>query len=113
MIWSSLPAEDIQSAEIVRGAGAGPYGAGALTGVIELGERDAPGALFDAELGELGQRRIAGVANDQLTNGSVGASGMYQRSGGWIPVAPSQRGAADNKVSVEASSLSARPIQAS
>src|SRR5690349_18773082 len=33
VIWSSLPVEDIASAQIVRGAGAGPYGAGALTGV--------------------------------------------------------------------------------
>src|SRR6185437_11534601 len=33
VIWSSLPPEDIGGAEIVRGAGAGPYGAGALTGV--------------------------------------------------------------------------------
>src|SRR5262249_11023818 len=28
VIWTSLPPEDIQGAEIVRGAGAGPYGAG-------------------------------------------------------------------------------------
>lgn len=108
VIWSSLPGEDIQSAEIVRGAGAGPYGAGALTGVIALSERDAPGVLLDAEAGELGQGRIAAVANDQLSNGSVGASGMYQKSGGWIPVSPSQRGAADTKVALEATSLSAR-----
>src|SRR5207237_4596497 len=55
VIWSSLPVEDIGSAQIVRGAGAGPYGAGALTGVIELGERGAPGTLFDAAVGEVGQ----------------------------------------------------------
>src|ERR1700761_7187246 len=36
VIWSSLPAEDIGGAQVVRGAGAGPYGAGALTGVIAL-----------------------------------------------------------------------------
>src|SRR2546423_919148 len=108
VIWSSLPVEDIQSAEIVRGAGAGPYGAGALTGVIALSERDTPGVLLDAEAGELGQGRIAAVANDQLSNGSVGASGMDHKSGGWIPVDRSQRGAADTKVAVEASSLSAR-----
>src|SRR5207237_8280287 len=94
-------------AQTGRGAGAGPYGPGALTGVIQLSERDAPGVLLDAETGELGQGRIGVVANDQLSNGSVGASGMYQKSGGWIPVAPAQRGAADDKVTLEASSLSA------
>src|ERR1700744_4220131 len=39
VIWTSIPQEAIQSASIVRGAGAGPYGAGSLTGVIALDER--------------------------------------------------------------------------
>ena len=108
VIWSSLPAEDIQSAEIVRGAGAGPYGAGALTGVIQLNERDLAGALVDAEAGSLDQQRIAGSAVRQEGDVTLGASGSYQKSGGWIPVDPAQRGAADDKVSLEASSLSGR-----
>src|SRR5688500_12662315 len=40
VIWSALPSEALAGAEIVRGAGAGPYGAGALTGVISLSERE-------------------------------------------------------------------------
>ncbi|HEX5280616.1 MAG TPA: TonB-dependent receptor [Micropepsaceae bacterium] len=108
VIWSSLPAEDIQSAEIVRGAGAGPYGAGALTGVIQLNERDLAGALVDAEAGSLDQQRIAGSAVRESGDVTLGASGSYQKSGGWIPVDAAQRGAADNKVSLEASSLSGR-----
>src|SRR5664279_3888457 len=43
VIWSSLPPEDISAAEIVRGAGAGPNGAGALTGVIALNEARGDG----------------------------------------------------------------------
>ncbi len=108
VIWSSLPGEDIQSAEVVRGAGAGPYGAGALTGVIALSENDTPGAQIDGEGGSLGQERFAGVANRQEGNVSVGASGMYQKSGGWTPVDAAQRGAADTPVTLEASNLSAR-----
>ena len=108
VIWSSLPAEDIQSAEIVRGAGAGPYGAGALTGVIQLNERDVAGALIDGEAGSLDQQRIAGSAVRQEGDVTLGASGSYQKSGGWIPVDPAQRGATDDKVSLEASSLSGR-----
>src|SRR5262249_50436194 len=45
VIWSSLPPEIMSGAEIVRGAGAGPYGAGALTGVIELYEQEDAGAI--------------------------------------------------------------------
>jgi outer membrane receptor protein involved in Fe transport len=40
VIWTSLPPEDIQAAEIVHGAGAGPYGAGALTGVVRIVTRE-------------------------------------------------------------------------
>src|ERR1700704_5982414 len=49
VIWSSLPSEDIQGVEIVRGAGAGPYGAGALTGVVALSERTGTSAIVDTE----------------------------------------------------------------
>ncbi len=52
VIWSRLPPEDIAKADIVRGAGAGPYGAGALTGVIALGEETGDGFAGDASWGE-------------------------------------------------------------
>jgi outer membrane receptor protein involved in Fe transport len=41
VVWSQVPTESLSGLDIVRGAGAGPYGAGALTGVIQLRERDA------------------------------------------------------------------------
>src|SRR6202000_2477152 len=51
VIWSSLPGEDIGGAQVVRGAGAGPYGAGALTGVIALDEARGDGLVAgDAQL---------------------------------------------------------------
>src|SRR5690349_23102553 len=45
VIWTGLPSEGLDGATIIRGAGAGPYGAGALTGVVELQERPAIGGL--------------------------------------------------------------------
>ncbi len=36
VIWTGLPSEAVSGATLVRGAGAGPYGAGALTGVVAL-----------------------------------------------------------------------------
>jgi outer membrane cobalamin receptor len=42
VVPASLPVEGIESVELVRGAGAGPYGAGALTGAIEISERTHP-----------------------------------------------------------------------
>ena len=102
VVWSSLPAEDIQSAEIVKGAGAGPYGAGALTGVIALSERAGNSAVADAEGGEIREARVAAAGNQQYDNVSIGASAMYMSSGGWIPVRKSQRGAADTPLSLRA-----------
>src|SRR3954462_7400581 len=61
VIWTALPSEGLDGATIVRGAGAGPYGAGALTGVIALqerGARDGLGAL-DVSAGERGAYRGA------------------------------------------------------
>src|ERR1700735_1284236 len=47
VIWTGLPPETIDGANIVRGAGAGPYGAGALTGVVALeGRSSAPGGFI-------------------------------------------------------------------
>src|SRR6202041_1344936 len=55
VIWGALPYEDIGGAQIVRGAGAGPYGSGALTGTINLFERDNTDgvAIADASGGSL------------------------------------------------------------
>jgi len=108
VIWSSLPSENIQSAEIVRGAGAGPYGAGALTGVIGLSERESAGFIGDAFGGEIGQARVAGSGGVQIGKISFGASGMYHTSDGWVPVQAPQRGAADTPVTLKAQSASAR-----
>ena len=104
VIWSSLPSEDIQGAEIVHGAGAGPYGAGALTGVIALTERAGTGGVIDAEGGELSQGRVAGSGNVQYGNVSFGATAMYQSVGGWVPVSRSQAGAADKPLTLNAQS---------
>src|SRR3954466_11885904 len=50
VIWSALPSEGIESATMVRGAGGGPYGAGALTGVVALQERDTTDGLAAADV---------------------------------------------------------------
>ena len=60
VIWSQLAPESLDGADIVRGAGAGPYGAGALTGVIALRERDN-GLTADLSTGERGAPRTVRV----------------------------------------------------
>lgn len=107
VIWSSLPPEDIAQAEVVRGAGSGPYGAGALTGVIALQERNEG---MDAAVsgGSLGQRRIAAAGGTDI--GKLSLLGSFSRTAvdGWFPVSPNQRGAADDKLSFDAGNASLR-----
>jgi outer membrane receptor protein involved in Fe transport len=108
VIWSALPPEALASAEIVRGAGAGPYGAGALTGVVALTEREDNRLIADGFWGERETGRAA------VAGGMGGAplhffgNAAVQTSGGWIPVDESQRGAADDEVTLDARSASLR-----
>ena len=102
VIWSSLPPEILEGATIVRGAGAGPYGAGALTGVIALDERaDVPGGFAgEYTYGEQAYQRGAMVGDVDL--GAVRFMGALsgEKGGGWIPVRRG-RGAADQLLTVE------------
>lgn len=101
VIWSQVAPESIESLDIVRGSGAGPYGAGALTGVIALRERDRPGGRLDVSAGEYGGRRIAAAST--LIHGRVAITGstLYDRSDGYTPVRGSSAGAADTPLDLE------------
>ncbi len=109
VLWCSLPPEDIESAEVVRGAGAGPYGAGALTGTIALDEAGGGGLYAgNGEAGGIGLKRVAASGGVNLGPLELFGSGQEEATSGWIPVAPNQRGAADDDVSLDARSGSLR-----
>jgi outer membrane receptor protein involved in Fe transport len=97
VIWGALPYESIGSAEIERGAGSGPYGAGALTGTILLSERNFVDGISeaDASAGNLGTYRVGASGGAAVGKVDFFGSADGERSNGWIPVLPSQRGAAD------------------
>ena len=101
VIWTGLPTETIASAQVVRGAGAGPYGAGALTGVVALREPDAvPGQLSaDIEGGQLGYRRAAGIAQVDAAGTRAFFDASGETSDGWIPVRQG-RGPVDTPLSL-------------
>ncbi|MEJ0028327.1 MAG: TonB-dependent receptor [Rhizomicrobium sp.] len=109
VIWSSLPPEDIGGAEIVRGAGAGPYGAGALTGVVALSEQRGDGLVAgDASLAQLNGKRLAAAGGTAIGPVTLFASASDEDSDGWIPVDPAQRGPADDAVTYHARNVSLR-----
>jgi vitamin B12 transporter len=106
VIWTSLPGEGLSGATIVRGAGAGPYGAGALTGVVALRERAAGGGLtsFTAEARERDGWRAAGTFGTEHL--LMTASGS--RTDGYRPVRGSAADAADTPTTLEDGSIAAR-----
>lgn len=110
VIWGALPREDIQSAQIVRGAGSGPYGSGALTGTISLDERsDVDGVSeADASAGTLGTFRAGASGGAQIEGVNLFASATGERSDGWIPVGDQQRGPADDHAWLDSGSASLR-----
>jgi outer membrane receptor protein involved in Fe transport len=102
VIWSAIPSETIAAIDIVRGAGAGPYGAGALTGVIALREADAPNAL-NAAFGERGYARGSGA----WSAGGFTLAASGEKFEGDVPVRAG-RGAADVAADFESFAASAR-----
>jgi outer membrane cobalamin receptor len=105
VIWSALPPVSIESALIVRGAGAGPYGAGALTGTVQLAERTAVPAHGEYEL-FAGERGTYGTQGAFASDGLF-LAGAWQRTDGWTPVRAG-RGAADKPLAYEAMSGAVR-----
>jgi len=102
VIWTALPPQTIGRADIVRGAGAGPYGAGALTGVISLDSRsNLDGAAVEASGGSLGYREGLAVVGGDVGGAKVLADLGAQHLDGWVPVLQG-RGAADTPLSLDA-----------
>jgi outer membrane cobalamin receptor len=95
VIWSQVAPESLEGVDIIRGSGAGPYGAGALTGVIALRESDRAGGVLDASLGEDGGRRIAATTTLGQGRVSITASTLFDRSDGYTPVRGAAAGTAD------------------
>ena len=108
VIWTGLPPESLEGASIVRGAGAGPYGAGALTGVIALEELSRPGAVnVDLDGGSLGSYRGAGATVQEVGGAQLFAAASAEHTDGWIPVRTG-RGAADDALTLDDWSASTR-----
>ncbi len=97
VIWSALPSEAIGSASLVRGAGAGPYGSGALTGVVSLQGVDAVsgGAAASIGGGSLGDFRASAIASGSGHGVQATGVGSFESSNGWTPVRGPRSGAAD------------------
>jgi outer membrane receptor protein involved in Fe transport len=107
VIWSQLAPESLGGIDIVRGAGAGPYGAGALTGTIDLKERDS-GIAADVSAGNLGSQRASAAAVSTVGRLEFFGAASYDKSDGYVPVRGAAQGTADTPTDLEAKSISGR-----
>jgi len=101
VMWSQVAPESLSSLDIVRGAGAGPYGAGALTGVIALRERDREGGVLDASVSENGGRRLAGATTLKTGRIALTAALQSEQSDGYSPVRGAASRAADTRLNLD------------
>ena len=99
VIWAALPPDLIESVTLIRGGGAGPYGAGALTGTVVLDERSSPGLAADARHGERDTSRASVVYETAAGETDLLFAGSGGRSDGFTPVREG-RGAADTALAV-------------
>ncbi len=108
VIWSQMAPEAVESVDVMRGAGAGPYGAGALTGVVALREREREGGRLDvAARGDEGYRLSAAttLVADRF---ALTASALSDQSAGYVPVRGDEAGAADTPLDFVARSAALR-----
>jgi len=107
VIWSQIPSESLGGIDLIRGAGAGPYGAGPLTGVIQLRERDG-GAALDASVSERGGVRLAGATRVRGGDSAVVISGLSETSDGFQAVRGPDAGVADTTLDLRLASGAVR-----
>jgi outer membrane receptor protein involved in Fe transport len=111
--WSALSPNRLGAVRVTSGGGAGPFGAGALTGVIELqsaGPADQP--AFEAQ-GALGSRDAwQAEASGALRLGQayLTLSGALDRGDGYILIPKNQRGPVDVPARYDQHSVSARLV---
>lgn len=94
VIWAGIPAEGLASAHVVRGAGGGAYGAGALTGVVDL-SLVPPEALRPYVETDIDDYGGGGLQAGFAMGNHIGVHLSDQTLEGDVPVRGSQRGAAD------------------
>ena len=108
VIWSQVAPESLDGLDVVRGAGGGPYGAGALTGVVALQERSGSGGVLDVSGGEDGAGRIAAAGGGERGRFALTTSASREVSDGYRAVRGPQAGAADVPLDLEATSGAVR-----
>ncbi|MDO6416895.1 TonB-dependent receptor [Sphingomonas sp. BIUV-7] len=111
--FNALSAERLSEIRVTRGGGSGAFGAGALSGTVELisAGRDAlPPLAANASYGSFGSVQVAATAAPDVGAGYIAVSGRYDRSDGFYTTPESQRVAATARARYRDWSTSIRAV---
>jgi outer membrane receptor protein involved in Fe transport len=111
--WTALVGDDLVSVRVTRGGGAGPFGSGALAGVIELqssGPEDAPRFAAHAAVGERDSIEASARGSVLLGEAFLAATVRADRGDGWFLVPERQRGPIDRPARYDQRSASLRAV---
>ena len=111
--FSAIPPEQLSSIRVTRGGGSGPFGAGALSGTIELENAglDALSPVHSSALiNNRGETEVSGGLAQQLGNGSLIVSGRWDRGQGFYTTPDAQRVPASARAAFDSWSFNARSV---
>jgi len=95
--WGRVPREELNSVEVLRGGGSSLYGSGALSGVVNIVPQTEARNLLSAEAsgGSQGTPDLSMASSWRIRPWTLDLGGEAFRTGGYILVPASQRGAVD------------------
>ncbi len=110
---SAIAPETLGTIRVTRGGGAGPFGAGALAGTIDM-ESAEPGAggpfLGSAAVNDRGETEASGVLTQRLGRGFATASGRWDRGQGFFTTPEDQRVPATARAAFESWNAALRAV---
>jgi outer membrane receptor protein involved in Fe transport len=110
---SAIAPETLGTVRVTRGGGSGPFGAGALTGTIELDSAD-PGStgplVASAGVNDRGETEASGVLTQRLGQGFAIASGRWDRGQGFFTTPEDQRVPATARAAFDSWSAAVRAV---
>ena len=112
--FSGIAPEQIGAIRITRGGGSGPFGAGALAGVIEMesANRAQLGTVqASALVNNRAETELSGSVNPRLGKGYISLHGRWDRGKGFFTTPQDQRVSATARAAFDGWSAGARLVQ--
>jgi len=111
---SAMAPERLENVRVTRGGGSGPFGSGALAGVIELDSADAADlglSTGSAMIDQRGETELSGSLAPEVGEGYAVVSGRWDRGKGFFTTPEAQRVPATVRAKFDSWSAAARLVE--